>query len=254
VLAALVAACSSGPAGTPPNTPVGPGAAPEQVDPYQVTWNPTLLESVGPEASPTPALSTLDERLSQAWDTPIPVTNGGRTVEVGSCRALLELDDAYEPVVLSDFNFYQSRKANCRAAALLARARPSKSSFVRAFSLDAEAPRRLPATLAWGMSQDYEQRIAEASAHGKSWNDIEAVRLLQQVSRDEARYDVDGARQTLTIEGRGDVDGDGIEDLVLLTQGSLTEGTLKRSKVFLLTRKSDGDQPLPELPLDLKPP
>jgi hypothetical protein len=39
----------------------------------------------------------------------------------------------------------------------------------------------------------------------------------------------------------------------LLTQASLTEGTLKRSKVFLLTRKSDGDQPLQELPLDLEP-
>lgn len=79
------------------------------------------------------------------------------------------------------------------------------------------------------------------------------MRQLQQASRDEAQYDVDGARQTLTIEGRGDVDGDGVEDLILRTQGYLTEGTLQRSKVFLLTRRSDVDQPLQELPPGLEP-
>ena len=248
LLAAQLFACGSAPAGTPPHNASESAAASQRPGGYAVSWNPALLEFAGPQSLGVTRPSTLRARLDQAWEDPIRVTDGQTEVEVGSCRALLALDGPHETVAMPEFNIYQGREAQCRAAALLARARPSQTSLLHHLSLDARAPEHLPAALALAISSEYEQVIAEASALRKPWTAIENVHLQAQVSPSETRYAAEGLEQTLTIAGRADANSDGIEDLVLLSDARLTEGTLQSIEVFLLTRTSESEPVLRVLP------
>lgn len=237
--------------GVPPPSASNAGAASPASSDYEVSWNPALLEFAGPQAPGATHPGALEARLDQAWEDPIRVTDGQREIEVGSCRALLALNGPYETAVMSEFNIYQIREAQCRAAALLVSARPSQATHLEDFSLDAEAPEQLPAALALAISDARAQRIAEASALGKPWRAIDDVHLQTRTSPNEARYAAEGIEQILTIAGRGDVNADGIEDLVLLSDARVTEGTLQSTKVFLLTRTSESERVLEVLPLGL---
>jgi hypothetical protein len=250
LLAAQLLACT-GTAGAPPQGASNPAAAPQPSSGYEVSWNPALLEFACPQTPGVTRPSTLEARLDQTWEDPIRVTDGQRDVEVGSCRALLALNGPHETVVMSELNIYQIREAQCRAAALLVRARPSQKSLLHDLSLDAEAPDQLPAALALAISEEREQRIAEASAQGKPWSAIDKVHLQARTSPNETRYAAGGLEQVLTIAGRGDANADGIEDLVLLSDVRLTEGTLQSTKAFLLTRTSDSERVLRVLALPL---
>jgi hypothetical protein len=206
-----------------------------------------LLEFMS-DPAPAKEQSTLETRLGQQWQDALELTNGKRTVEARSCRALLSLDGTYETVVPSDFDVYQDREARCRAAALLARAQPSKTSFLRGFALDAQAPNRLPAALAFTVSPEDEQRVSQATARGEAWSDVADVRLLEQASTGEARFGADASEQHLSIVGQGDVNGDGFEDLLLLSRGRLTEGSLKSTSLLVLTQKSAKERTMRLLP------
>jgi hypothetical protein len=241
-VAILVPACDPGGAPAPPNTAVEARSSQQASGGYAVTWKPTLLEFVGPDGPGDKDQSTLAARLQKSWEDAIQVTSGEGALEVRTCRALLDLGKVYEPVVASEFDTYRYRKAHCRAAALVAHARPSRTSFVHTFALDVQAPGRLPAAVAFSVSPEDDQRVVQAAAQGKPWSAVEDVHLVEQVSPEEARYGANASEQLIVIAGRGDFNGDSIEDLVLLSAGRLTEGSLESTRLFLVTRGSD-DEP-----------
>jgi hypothetical protein len=247
---ALTSACGNAQSGVSPHTAAETRGSQQAPKEYAVNWSPSLLEFIGHPAPADGQQSALEARLGQAWEDALQLTNGQRTVEARSCRALLDLDGTYETVVPSEFNVYQDLEAQCRAAALLVRAQPSKTSFVHGFALDAQAPNRLPAALAFTVSPEDEQRVSQASARGESWSAVEDVHLLEQASADEARFGANASEQHLTIVGHGDVNGDGVEDLLLLSRGRLTEGSLKGTRLLLLTQGSDKVPTMRLLPLN----
>lgn len=246
VLAACVGACGSGSGAAAPRAPESGGSNQSEQPAYPVSWEATLLDFTAPRTFDGQSQSSLAAALDAPWETPMQVTNGHDTAQVPSCRALLGLADTYEPAVASDFASFQDLRARCRAVALLAKARPSKVSWLHAFSLDAHAPSRLPAAFAFAVSPEDDQRVTEASALGKPWSATEAVDLLEQASPRQARYGGDASEQNVAIVGYGDFNGDGVEDLLLLSHGRLTEGSLKSTRLFAITQ--DGpDQPMTRL-------
>jgi hypothetical protein len=63
---------------------------------YPVTWQTSLLELTGPQPPGGSPQRVLEARLSQEWDDRLQLTNGQRTLDVRSCRSLLDLDGTYE--------------------------------------------------------------------------------------------------------------------------------------------------------------
>jgi hypothetical protein len=249
---AVLATAACGPASTevPPHTAAEAKDDPPAPSEYPVTWQTSLLELTGPQPPGGSPQRVLEARLSQEWDDRLQLTNGQRTLDVRTCRSLLDLDAAYESLVPSEYNVYLDREAECRAAALLVRAQPSKSSFLHDFALDAQAPNRLPARLAFTVSPEDEERIAQATARGEPWSAVEDVHLAAQPASGEARYEANGSEQALTVLGQGDVNGDGLEDLLLLSRGRLTEGSLKSTRLLVLTQESAEARVMRLLPLD----
>jgi hypothetical protein len=239
IVLAVLATVACGPAATevPPHT-AAEAKEPPAPGEYPVTWQPSLLELTGPQPPGGSPQRVLEARLSQEWDDALQLTNGKRTLDARSCRSLLDLDGTYETVVPSQYDVYLDRDAECRAAALLVRAQPSKSSFIHGFALDAQAPNRLPARLAFTVSPEDEERVSQATARGEPWSAVEDVRLAAQPSSSEARYEANASEQTLTVLGQGDVNGNGVEDLLLLSRGRLTEGSLKSTRLLVLTQES----------------
>jgi hypothetical protein len=246
--AALTLACGSAPSGAPPHTAAETRRGQPAPDEHEVSWDHTLLEFMGAPAPADQQQSTLEARLTQQWQDALQLTNGKRTIEARSCRALLGLDGTYETVVPSELDVYQDREARCRAAALLARTQPSKTSFLQGFALDAQAPNRLPAALAFTVSTEDEQRVSQATARGEPWSDVEDVRLLEQASTREARFGAEASEQHLIIVGQGDVNGDGFQDLLLISRGRLTEGSLKSTRLLLLTQEAPKEMTMRLLP------
>jgi hypothetical protein len=250
VLAVLAtAACGSASTEVPPHTAAETKNDQPAPSEYPVTWKTSLLEFTGPQPPGGSPQRVLEARISQEWDDTLQLTNGQRTLDVRSCRSLLDLDGTYETVVPSEYNVYLDREAECQAAALLLRAQPSKSSFLHDFALDAQAPKRLPARLAFTVSPEDEERVAQATARGEPWSTVEDVHLAAQPPSGEARYEGNASEQTLTVLGQGDVNGDGFEDLLLLSRGRLTEGSLKSTRLLVLTQETASAPVMRLLPL-----
>ena len=137
---------------------------------------------------------------------------------------------------------FDGRKVRCRALALVASAKPAKNSFVHGFVLDDSAPHRLPAGLAMDISPDDEQHVAIATKVGQRWRDVEEVKLVSRTSPDEAKYADETSEQNLILFARGDFDGDGLEDLLVLSEGRLPEGSYEATRLFLITQTATESQ------------
>ena len=59
---------------------------------------------------------------------------------------------------------------------------------------------------------------------------------MSQTPPEEATYADETARQHLVLLARGDFDGDGFEDLLLLSEGQLPEGSYEATRLFLVTQ------------------
>src|SRR5688572_14359773 len=90
---ALPLACGNAQPGAPPHSPAETGRSRQAPNEHEVRWHHTLLEFVDPQAPADNQQSTLKARLDRDWEDPLQLTNGQRTVEARSCRALLGLDD-----------------------------------------------------------------------------------------------------------------------------------------------------------------
>lgn len=236
VLACAGAAAGGAAQGDPLD--VTPNAAQQAFD---VSWSPKLLELFAPMAVDVKGTNGLQAQLDRQWEDSFVVSNGSQTTVVTSCRSLLDLPDAYEPAA-PEFEIFQGRKVRCRALALVANAMPARTSFVRGFVLDDRAPGRLPAGLAMNISPDDEQRIAEATKLGQRWRDLEEVELASQTSREEATYADETSKQSLAILARGDLNGDGLDDLLVLSEGRLPEGSYEATRLFVVTQTAESSQ------------
>lgn len=216
------------------------------VYPYSPTWTSgiTLGESVVPNI-PSNTVDNLERQLDAKWSRPFEVTNrsgGNGSTLVTTCReALLGIASDVEPAHSYEYSAYQSSLAECLSVEHLTNAQPSRISHVRDFRLDESTVKKLPAALAFGMIErtEYERRQRDPIA---TIEDVQSITGLEVVTPYTTEfYDGEDGRQRLTILGYGDLNSDGVEDLLLKIEDDILSTNALLIRLFHLTRLHEGN-------------
>jgi len=203
-----------------------------------VSWSREL-------AGPTPA--DLDHALNlpfeDTWDMHLPKTDERRRVT--SCREALALPRGFTPDDQSDLEWYAfvTMRVRCRAIEQLGKATPARADHLGKFTLDNARLAELPAILhPLAGPRDVVARLQKASDDGVSWKKWDgSVHVVPGYGErvGVVGKDVDCFLQVL---GRGDLDGDGVEDLVLLRSGGGRRGSWRSISAFVMTRRGPGQR------------
>jgi hypothetical protein len=205
-----------------------------------VTWS---RELAGPSRGDLER--ALDVPFENAWDTRMPKTDERRRVT--SCREALALPRGFAPDDQSDPAWYAfvTMLVRCRVIEQMGKAVPARADHLGKFTLDNARLAELPALLhPLPGPRDAIARLQAASADGVSWKKWDAsIRVDKRKHHGEGvsivGKDVDCFLQML---GRGDLNGDGIEDVVLLRSGGGRRGTWNAVSAFVLTRRAPGQR------------
>jgi hypothetical protein len=214
----------------------GPAVAADE-GPYPIWWSPVLeLESLDLVDR------RLDRRLWKDWDAGFELyglTKGRRlTADANNCRELKMLTAiGFEGRGSNDLAIQSGLLAKCRAIEVLGRAQPARRSFVRDFVLDADALYSMPAPPD-GPSCDFMCRQLYANDIGLTWSAFETVGRVEVEDENSIKVLEYGWARKVQLVGRADVNGDGVEDLILIVGSWATQGTLDSTSFFVLTRFS----------------
>ena len=175
----------------------------------------------------------LDRRLSA------PFPDGVAHPEaVHSCAEWLAKGGAIPPDAAGpDVPALKSAKAQCLIISELRGAAASRVSHVADLKWDEHVFPLLPPQLAVNVSQDAVNAADKAAGRGRGWTDVDRTAAATGLGPDEIIVKGDGFTERLILWGRGDFDHDGAEDLLVQTLDTLTEGSYRNTRLFVLTRK-----------------
>ena len=120
------------------------------------------------------------------------------------------------------------------------RAKPSRSSYVSDLAWNEHVLSILPPQLAITVSADSERAAVAAAAQGKNWAafDPSVTAALSSKGPDQIVVTGNGFSEQLILWGRGDFNRDGVEDLLVQSLDTLTQGTYRNTRLFVLTRRA----------------
>jgi hypothetical protein len=207
-----------------------------------VTWSPELA---GPRPADLQATWKAIWHKDDQFETQRSATGERRWAR--DCRGLIALPKGFEPVepTDNDYRIFVARRARCRLIERLITARPAQTDHIGALPMDDSLLDRLPASLIPTPSLDEAATLQRAAARGASWRKRDRGIKVVKKAADEITIESPETRATITWLARGDLDGDGLEDVVLERSGGGQEGTWSSTEFFLLTRRV----PNPKAPL-----
>jgi hypothetical protein len=204
--------------------------------PYPVWWSPVLeLDS----------LAGIDARLARhIWPgddegLALMKTEGGsiREASAFNCIELERLVAAgFHGIGSNGFGLQLYNQALCRGIAAMRWARPAQTSHLRDFVLDEEAIHLLPAMARISPSCDFLCRQRVGNERRIPLSRFQPVVRVTVRSDEEIRIRTIDWGSIVTILGRGDFDGDGLDDLLVLINGGAVSGTWGGAKLYLLGR------------------
>jgi hypothetical protein len=212
-----------------------PGRAAED-GPYPVWWSAELeLDSL----DQVEARLRRDLWLGDSEGMHLSIGGGpdGQQANARDCASLIELSEAgYQGPSNPENKVRLLNLAYCRAIALLANAKPARVSHLRDFVMNAAALDYLPALVNLYASCEFICYAVTANERGIPFTKFETPLVVDVKSDDEMTVWTGYWMVILSVLGRGDVTGDGIDDMLLLSNGGATEGTYGASHLYLLTR------------------
>jgi len=197
-----------------------------------VVWSPSLgLDS----------LSAVSTHLATPFPEPFDVAVVGpdglpKQASMPNCAAYFELrPKGYEPLAQPDMAAMKVAGGTCWALKTLETARAATVHPLRPFPLSQEALGRLPPVLGpTAMPADRDRRI-RATSEGQAW--IATDPAAKVLSKGDWRAQVRGKDWTtdLDILACGDLNGDGVDDLLVLTVSTGSEGSWSEVHLRLLS-------------------
>jgi len=137
-----------------------------------------------------------------------------------------------------DAQALKSTLANCLVLQALRDAAPTDSSHVADLKWDQSVMPLLPPELAINVSNQSIRSAKAASARGARWADMDRTATASASGPDQIVVKGKGFTERLILWGRGDFNHDGKDDLLVQTLETLTEGTYRNTRLFVLTRNS----------------
>ena len=119
-------------------------------------------------------------------------------------------------------------------------AKAATSSHVAKLKWNEQVLPLLPPQLAINVSADAVRKAEAAAAKGQSWPDFDKSATASADGEDQIVVQGEGFMERLILWGRGDLNGDGVEDLLVQSLDTLTQGTYRNTRLFILTRKTAG--------------
>jgi hypothetical protein len=137
-----------------------------------------------------------------------------------------------------DVQAQKSILVDCFILQELRHATPSTVSHVAELSWDEHILPLLPPQLAINVSQEMLAKARAAAARGESWPDFDKTATAAADGEDQIVVQGNGFVERLILWGRGDFNGDGTEDLLVQSLDTLTGGSYRNTRLFILTRKT----------------
>ncbi len=208
-----------------------------------VEWTPQL--SITSLLADEPAINSqedLSKLLAKPWYASIDV----KTNKVDEIRTLNSCND-YFAVKDRDIRAQQEQendsllefKVICEATRLLSQAKPSLYSNVPTDPLDAQLPTKLPKSLALITSKTEWYRI-QSNHNLIRWGDVNSIKRVEKNSAYQSVYYSDAGVQTLSVLGRGDINGDKWEDILVTVKDTVDGGSYFNLRLFVLTEITQG--------------
>jgi hypothetical protein len=137
-----------------------------------------------------------------------------------------------------EFQEERSTMVDCVVLQKLRNAIPARTSYVHDLVWDEHVLPLLPPQLAITVSKETERAANNAASGGKDWLDFDPSATASDDGPDQIEVTGKGFIQRLILWGRGDFNGDGVEDLLVESLDTLTEGTYRSLRLFVLTRRN----------------
>lgn len=179
----------------------------------------------------------LSELLAQLWYASIDV----KTNKADESKTLTNCNDFFA-IKEPDLRAQQEQendsllefKVMCEATRLLSQATAARHSNIPTNPLDAQLPTKLPKSLALITSQSEGYRI-QRNHDLTHWGNVNAIRKVQQKSAYQSVYYSDAGVQTLAVLGRGDINGDKWDDILVTVKDTVEGGSYFNLRLFVLT-------------------
>lgn len=184
----------------------------------------------------------LQRALSAPWYAEVTVL-GTKTSEetlLKNCRSYLSLaTEKTHTLRENEISAFLELAMMCRSTKLLLNAKnPIKSNIPSDF-INEFLPEKLPSTIAFQTSTEEAKKSAIDSMK-KYWGDINQNLKYEAVSKEKAKYSGESGVQYITLIGRGDFDGDGLEDVLITSRDVVDAGSYFNLRLFALSVDEKG--------------
>jgi hypothetical protein len=210
--------------------------APEGVALPKVSWSSDLKLA---------SLAAIDEAMGQNLREPVTVI-----LEDQSTRSLKTCGDVLAVAKVKfdlppdhqsdvDWNSLTSTSIRCFALDVLKSAKPASATHLAWFRFSQAGVAKLPPGLTLSVAEGEEKAIAKAEKNCKGWGKYDPELKLHVDGTDDGQLQAGGWAGRLTLYGRGDLDGDGLEDLLLYRYGKVDGGSASDESLFIVSQTSN---------------
>jgi hypothetical protein len=183
--------------------------------------------------------AALDRPLDGGWVVKLAA---GQKRRIKTCRDFLAVTKSrFELPNAVDWAAWWQQGAHCFALDALRGARPALRSHLGWFRFSKPGITKLPPRLALLESPDELDDVAAAEKVCHGWGRFDETLKVRVEAPDKAALRSDGWTGHLVLYARADIDGDGLEDLLIRRDGHATGGTAAESRVFVVTQLSPTD-------------
>ncbi len=163
---------------------------------------------------------------------------GHITAQGRNCNSLRKLSqEGYYGSNSSDIGVQNYHLSVCRAIALLGQAQPAHTSHLRDFMLNTEAVRYLPPLVNLQASCHQVCQAYFANRRRVPLTEFEDIERIEVANEDSLIVWTLGWRVKMSLIARGDFNSDGMDDILLVSHGGATEGTMRGADLYVLTRE-----------------